>query len=143
MLRRSLAQRVGGFDLTLWNGDDYDYWFRLSREAQISKLASKAVLYRQLPGSVSRSPKERNFELEVVTRALERWGAKGPDGRGLSEAALQQRLESLRLAHGYAHLVNGKPQIAWQVYRTAALEHPLQAGHWIKAARAAVKMLAG
>lgn len=142
MLRRSLAERVGGFDLRLWNGDDYDYWIRLSREAQITKLASVGVLYRQLPGSVSRSPKDINFEFEVVSRALRQWGSAGPDGRSPAPAVLEQRLQSLQLAHGYAHLRNGKPSIAWQVYRDAALRNPLQAGLWLNAARAAVRMWA-
>ena len=141
MLRRSLAERVGSFDLTLWNGDDYDYWIRLSREAQITKLASVGVLYRQLPGSVSRTPKDMNFEYELVTRALRRWGAAGPDGRTPDAAVLNQRLEQLQLAHGYAHLKSGKASIAWQVYRDAALQRPWRAGYWLNAARAALKRM--
>lgn len=141
LLRRSLAERVGSFDLTLWNGDDYDYWIRLSREAQITKLGSVGVLYRQLPGSVSRTPKDMNFEYELVTRALRRWGSAGPDGRTPDPAVLDQRLRQLQLAHGYAHLKRGKAAIAWQVYRDAALQSPLRATHWINAARAAAKLL--
>lgn len=140
LLRRSLAERIGGFDLALWNGDDYDYWIRLSREAKISKLAAVGVLYRQLPGSVSRSPKDVNFEFEVISRALRQWGPVGPDGRAVDARRLAERLESLELAHGYAHLRSGKAEIAWQVYRAAALKHPLRPGHWLNALRARIRM---
>jgi glycosyltransferase involved in cell wall biosynthesis len=142
MLRRELAVRIGEFDLRLWNGDDYDYWLRLSREARITKLASVGVLYRQLPGSVSRSPKDVNFEYEVVTGALKRWGPAGPDGRSLPAQMLERRLQTLLLAHGYAHLRHGKPRIAWEVYYKVALKNPLRPRHWLNALRAAVRMIA-
>jgi len=51
MLRASMVRRIGGFDLALWNGDDYDYWLRASREGKITKLASVGALYRSAPGS--------------------------------------------------------------------------------------------
>jgi glycosyltransferase involved in cell wall biosynthesis len=142
LLRRSLAERVGGFDLALWNGDDYDYWIRLSREAKISKLASVGVLYRQLPGSVSRSPKEVNFELEVISRALRQWGPVGPDGRAVDARRLAERLEALELAHGYAHLQRGNPQIAWKVYCQAAKRRPTRLSYSLNAVKALWRLAA-
>lgn len=137
MLRGSMVRRIGGFDTGLWNGDDYDYWLRASREGRITKLASIGALYRILPQSVSRSPKERNFEHEVVSNAIARWGLVGPDGTAASPAQVQARLEDLELAHAYAHMTAGDPQVAWAVYRTALKRHPLRWRLWLNTARAA------
>jgi glycosyltransferase involved in cell wall biosynthesis len=139
MIRRSIVQRIGGFDLNLWNGDDYDYWLRLSREGRITRLKSIGALYRILPNSVSRSPKARNFEHEVVSMALQRWGRTGPDGTTCPEDAVRRRLERMELDHAYAHLLRGDAAIAWQGYRNALARHPLQPKLWLNAARAVLR----
>ena len=140
MLRSSILRRMGGFDLALWNGDDYDFWLRASREARITKLASQGVLYRSLPGSVSRSPKVTNFGHVVVQRAWDRWGPSCPGGSTVDVAKLKLRLEELELAHAYDHLNLGDPRIAFEVYRRAAASHPMQLKLWLNAARAAVRL---
>lgn len=139
MLRREMLQRIGGFDLSLWNGDDYDMWLRASREGKITKLASIGALYRILPGSVSFRPKPVNYEFEVVSRAANRWGLKGPDGQQADPARFRKRLDDLEVAHGYTHLVRGDPKVALETYCSAIGKHPLRAGLWVKAAQAALK----
>jgi glycosyltransferase involved in cell wall biosynthesis len=140
LLRASLARQVGPFDRSLRNGEDYDYWLRLSRVTPLHKLAAVGVLYRQLPGSESNTPKDTNFELTVVRRALERWGTSGPDGQQADPKALQRRLRSLELEHGYAHLRRGKAVIAWDTYRRAVRQQPWQLGHWKNAGLALAKL---
>jgi glycosyltransferase involved in cell wall biosynthesis len=139
MVRAAVVQKIGGYDLGLFNGDDYDYWLRISREGTITKLAKVGVLYRSLPGSVSRTPRVTNFEYEVLKRAVQRWGATGPDGSRVDSEALERRLESLQLAHAHTHLHAGDPQIALSVYRSALMRHPSQARLWFRAAQAAFK----
>lgn len=139
MVRAAVVQKIGGFDLGLFNGDDYDFWLRLSREGPITKLAKVGVLYRTLPGSVSRTPRATNFEYEVLKRAVQRWGLVGPDGSTADAAALDRRLEGLQLAHAHSHLHHGDPRVAWQVYRGAIARHPANLRLWANAAMAAAK----
>ena len=141
MLRRSVIDRIGTFDLTLYNGDDYDYWLRASREGRITKLASIGALYRVVANSVSRVPREIDYEHEVVKRAIGRWGLTGPDGGSANAIAMTLRLESLELAHAYGHLKLGNPRIALSVYRSAISRHPGDLKLWVNAARAAAKSL--
>jgi len=139
MLRNSMVKKIGGFDLGLWNGDDYDYWLRASREGKITKLSSIGALYRILPGSVSHRPKPTNYEFEVVSRAVARWGLVGPDGQQADSAQLQRRLDDLEIAHAYGHLLRGDPKVALKAYGQAIAKHPTRANLWINAARAALK----
>lgn len=141
MVRAAVVQKIGGFDLGLFNGDDYDYWLRISREGPITRLAKVGVLYRSLPGSVSRTPRATNFEYEVLQRALAKWGLTGPDGVSVDSAAIRARFERLELDHAYAHLHHGNPRIALAVYRNVAARHPTQIRHWLNTARAAMKAL--
>jgi glycosyltransferase involved in cell wall biosynthesis len=137
--RREAFDALGGLDTRLRAAFDYDFWLRLSREGPIAKLAKVGVLYRTLPGSVSRTPRATNFEYEVLKRAVQRWGLVGPDGSTADAAALDRRLEGLQLAHAHSHLHHGDPRVAWQVYRGAIARHPANLRLWANAARAAAK----
>lgn len=139
MMRGSVVRTIGDFDLRLWNGDDYDYWLRASREGQITKLASIGALYRILPNSVSRRPRETNYEYEVVKGALDRWGLRGPDGSQADATAVQRRLDELQLAHAYGHLLRGDAAMALRTYRQMLAKYPGQPRLWLNIARAALK----
>jgi len=132
MMRTQLVRTIGDFDVTMFNGDDYDYWIRASRAAKISRLKEIGALYRVVPGSVSRKPQERNFECEVVSRALERWGPTGPDGEKSDSAAIKSRLEGLVLSHSYANLLRGNPKVALAGYWSVLRNRPASARLWVK-----------
>lgn len=140
MLRASTVRSIGEFDVTMFNGDDYDYWIRASRVAQISKLKSIGALYRILPNSIARTPRITNFEYEVIQKALSRWGLTGPDGTTTAPDKMDQRLERLIFNHGYAHLQNGDPQLAFGAFRDILRRHPAKAKLWLYALRAFIKM---
>lgn len=139
MMRRSMVTSIGDFDLSLWNGEDYDYWIRASRLGKITKLASVGALYRILPQSVSRRPRETDYEYEVISRALGRWGLVGPDGARTDTATMHQRLDKLKLGHGYTHLLHGDPQVAYKAYRALLSNNPAQLRVWVRGAQAAWK----
>ena len=140
MLRASMVRQIGGFDLSLFNGDDYDYWLRASRAGKVTKLASVGALYRILAHSVSYKPRDINFEYEVVNRAANRFGLVGPDGTATSPAELQRRLESLELAHAYLHMQRGDPRVAYSSFRSVLARNPAQPRLWLSAARARAKL---
>ncbi len=139
MIRASVIRKVGDFDLRLWNGDDYDYWLRCSREGKITKLASIGALYRILPNSVSRRPRETNYEFEVVKSAIDRWGLAGPDGTPANPQAVSRRLDELQSAHAYGHLLRGDAALAYRTYRQLLGRHPTQPRLWLNTMRAALK----
>lgn len=141
MLRASTVQAIGEFDVSMFNGDDYDYWIRASRIAPISKLKSIGALYRILPNSVARTPRETNFEYEVIRKAVSRWGLIGPDGTVTDPVKMDQRFERLTLSHGYAHLQNGDPRLALGAFRELLRRHPAKVSLWLNALRASIKML--
>ena len=139
MLRVSVVRAVGEFDLGMFNGDDYDYWLRVSRVTRISKLRCAGVLYRVLPDSVSRKARVTNYEYEVIRSALARWGRVGPDGTETGARQMQDRLDRLAHQHGYAHLLHGDPQIALDTFRELLARHPLRPQLWLQFARALIK----
>ena len=142
MLRASLVQTLGGFDTSMFNGDDYDFWLRASREARISKLDCVGALYRTVAGSVSRKPRPTNFEYVVIRKALDRWGLTGPDGTRTDAAAMQRRLDALVFQYGYMHLLLGDPQIALESFTTLLKSRPMQPKLWLQAVRARLKVAA-
>lgn len=139
MLRASVVRIIGNFDITMFNGDDYDYWIRASRVAQISKLKCVGALYRILPTSVSRKLRAPNFEYEVIRKALSRWGPVGPDGTETDAGAINRRLAELAIRHGYAHLHDGDVRLGLAVFLDTLRRNPANPKLWIYAARAIIK----
>lgn len=141
MMRASVIREIGDFDASLFNGDDYDYWLRASRIAKISRLKGIGALYRVVPGSVSRKPRETNFEHVVISKAIGRWGLVGPDGTHTSKSLMDARLEQLVLSHGFDHLRGGDPRVALSAYGQTLRRHPLQLSLWVNALKALTKVV--
>lgn len=142
MVRAEVVRKVGDFDTGLWNGDDYDYWLRASRVAQVAKLERPGALYRMLPNSVSRKPRTVNAELDVLRQALSRWGRIGPDGRETPVADLQRRIDQLVLAHGRLHLQRGDASVALRSFQELLQRHPARPRLWLHTLLAAAKVAA-
>jgi glycosyltransferase involved in cell wall biosynthesis len=117
MLRASLVDMVGDFDVGLRVGEDYDYWLRLARIAKIHKLRGVGALYRISQSSATRYPHETNYEYVVVSRAVARWGLAGPDGTVTDAQKISDRLDKLIYRHGYSHYCAGDPLIALKAFR--------------------------
>ena len=123
LMRRDFGERVGGFDPGLRRGQDYDYWLRASRLTRIDRLDAPLALYRMQVAHDRKFP-DTNWELTVIRRAIERWGATGPDGRALSHADLRARLWALNYNFGYAHYQGGRYALARDAFVSALRERP-------------------
>jgi len=57
MFRREVTQRAGFYstDLAKRGPEDYDYWVRIARQFQLGNVPEPLILYRETPGSMSRS----------------------------------------------------------------------------------------
>lgn len=126
MIRREWVEKVGFFRAELINGEDYDYWLRLSRFTRIDKLAGVYSFYRGSPGSLTRSVKSVNYEYEVVRAALARWGRVAPDGAVLPKAQIERRLGKLAFDFAYAHLRDGSARIARRAALRALRHGPIK-----------------
>lgn len=90
LVRHALLTQAGGFDEALRIGEDWDLWLRLSRLTAILRVAQPLALYRMHPSSITKAPPDINYKSLVVTRAIERWGLAGPDGRCARRADIQR-----------------------------------------------------
>lgn len=126
MIRRSVVEQVGLFDTDLTIGEDYDYWLRASRVCQMRKLPGVFSYYRAAPASLTSTPKTRNFEYLVLTRALSRWGAVAPDGKELPRSAIRARLAKLSFDFAYAHLRSGSARLSRQASLMTLRHDPLR-----------------
>lgn len=130
LLQRALLDEVGVFDTTLRIGEDYDLWLRLSRVTRIERVARPLALYRQHPGSITRSLPQENYRGRVVQKALDTWGLQGPDGRSADAREVKQRLAGSWSEFAYAQLAAGEHAGARRSCRQALRIAPTHLPGW-------------
>lgn len=92
LVERRLLEELGGFDVNLRIGEDYDLWLRASRLTPILRLAQPLALYRHHPQGVTKRAPRANHKGQVVGQALSRWGLASPDGRLAPRRAVMRNL---------------------------------------------------
>lgn len=140
MLRRNIMVQVGEFDHALRRGQDYDYWFRLSRLTPVHKLNAVLSLYRIHPESITHQQHRANYPCLVIQKALDQWGRIGPDGSETPQAAIDAVLSRHWYNFATMHRVRGDAHIAFDAFVRSIRLRPLRVKAWVNAARSLVKM---
>lgn len=141
MVRREIIQQAGFFDTTLRRGQDYDYWFRLSRLAPIHKLKAVLSLYRIHAESITHKAHNINYPSVIIEKALAQWGRVGPDGTTTPQREIDAVLANHWFAYGYMHLKQGDPAIAVDSFIKCLRMTPLRVKAWVNLARSLVKRI--
>lgn len=126
MMRREIVAQVGDFDTSLINGEDYNYWLRVSRLCEIHKLTGIYSYYRASSNSLTSHPKHVNYGYLVIERALQEWGTTAPNGRSVNPERVQQHLYQLAMSFGYLHYHSGSAELAKQAFQTALKHYPFR-----------------
>jgi glycosyltransferase involved in cell wall biosynthesis len=71
IMRRSIAQRVGEFDVALFGPEDHDYWLRVAEVARIAILPLPLTGYRCVPGSLSKRAVAMEAGMVRILRKLD------------------------------------------------------------------------
>jgi glycosyltransferase involved in cell wall biosynthesis len=130
LMRKEVVDRTGKMSTHLVNGEDYDYWLRVSRNYEIHKLRDVVALYRIRPESLARKVYQKNYELEVVESALKTWGAASPDGTTVTAKQLERRIANLCFDFAYRHFHGGDVRIAQRASIRAIRTRPLWPTGW-------------
>jgi hypothetical protein len=70
-IRRAALEDVGGFDETLWSGQDTDLWWRLAKRWQMVGVAETLVVVRELASSLSRGRGTKTDRLKRLSVWIE------------------------------------------------------------------------
>lgn len=119
LIRRSIVDQIGLFDVGLLRGQDLDYWLRMSRVTEIHKLRATLSAYRLYEGSATTRPTSANYRALVIEQALSRWGLSDPSGRAAKLQDVHKILAASWSQFGYMHFRKGSPKIAFESFRRA------------------------
>jgi hypothetical protein len=137
MMRRTLFDELGGFDETLPQGQDYEFWLRASRLTPVAKLCVALEVYCIRAGSVTTIPKSVNYGALVLERAIATWGGTGPNGRTTPDWKIRRLLAERWSNFAYRHaFLGGDPHISVPAFLRALSLEPLRTRTWINLARA-------
>ena len=116
MVRRSVVDAIGDFNTSLRQAEDYDFWLKASRVAEMHALDGPVALYRIHPASAMHRLAPDNALVNVLHAARLRWGLKGPGGDSLNARAFQRRMAQIQFDHGYAHFWQGNRSVARRAF---------------------------
>jgi glycosyltransferase involved in cell wall biosynthesis len=71
LLRRDVAERVGGFDTALSGPEDHDYWLRAADVAAVALIPLMLTGYRTVPQSLSKRAASMEAGMRQVLRKLD------------------------------------------------------------------------
>lgn len=121
VVRRSVYEAVGGFNESMRQGEDYDFWLKASRIAQMHSLDGAVALYRIHPASAMHRLSPHNHLASLLKAASMRWGLAAQGGPSLSPKAFDERLGSVHFDHAYSHYWHGDRTVArgafWQALK--------------------------
>jgi glycosyltransferase involved in cell wall biosynthesis len=139
MMRRDLAQALGGFDAGLEHGEDYDLWIRAAWQSPVAVVGAVLVRVRVHPGSFSRDPvrARRNW-----MKLYDKLSRLAPDAADRAYARELKAVNALRLGALLARQPAGRGE-AWQLLRRHGLAVLLHPGQWGYVARACIALLLG
>ncbi|MDZ4098963.1 MAG: glycosyltransferase family A protein [Methylophilaceae bacterium] len=119
VVRREVYAAIGGFNESMRQGEDYDFWLKASRVAEMHSLAGEVALYRIHGSSAMHRLSEENHLAALLKSAYMRWGIVSPDGTRLLESAFKKRICSVYFDHGYRHYWHGSLPVARKAFWAA------------------------
>lgn len=107
VIRRSIYESVGGFNESMRQAEDYDFWLKASRLMEMHSLVGAVALYRIHPASAMHRLANESMLAVLLTSARLRWGLSQNNGQMMSAQQFSQRLGSVYFDHGYSHYWQG------------------------------------
>ena len=121
VIRRSIYYQIGEFNEAMRIGEDYDFWLRASRVAEMHSLNGPVALYRIHAASAMHKVARENHMATLLRSADIRWGISNPDQTSLIRNEFESRLAMTHFGHGYLHFWHGHLEIAKQSFKRALM----------------------
>jgi glycosyltransferase involved in cell wall biosynthesis len=121
VIRRSVYYQIGGFNEAMRIGEDYDFWLRAARVAEMHSLDGDVAFYRIHNASAMHKLSRDNHMANLLKSADVRWGLTNPDQTSVSRQEFDARLAKVHFGHGYLHFWHGQLEVAQKAFLEAFL----------------------
>jgi len=148
LVRRSIAEEAGGFDASLAQMEDWDFWVRCAMRSRFAFIPEHLVDYRQRAGGKSRRLAERRRVGEAILRKFETYHQQGLlDAATLarSKSNMREGLNALELQAAWSNYAAGDCREALIGFVRASARDPralLNYGQWAATVKCVTRMLA-
>jgi len=117
VVRRSVYEAIGGFNESMRQGEDYDFWLKASRIAQMHSLDGDVALYRIHSASAMHRLSQENQLSILLKMATMRWGLADQHGNHAPQASFKKRVAITHFDHAYSHFWHGDLAVARRHFR--------------------------
>ncbi len=125
MFRSEVFGKCGVFDEALPYSEDWELWFRISREYMMMQLRRPYTLYRQHLQQGNLIVRDIDYRTDLLTAAEKKWGLCSRDGRCTARRQFFSRLAKYHAAYGLHHLQAGNVSTASKSLLKAWKNDPL------------------
>lgn len=126
MFRAEVFDKCGAFIEDLSYSEDWELWFRISREYQLIGLRRPMTLYRQHAEQGFRVMRDFDYRTDLLERTARQWGLCSRDGRCVSRRRFRNQLATYHISFALGHLQSGKRSIAIRSFLKAWLTCPMK-----------------
>lgn len=119
VIRRGVYEAIGGFDESMRQGEDYDFWLKSSRISEMHSLNGPVALYRIHGASAMHKLSDENHLANLIKVATLRWSASYRPSDDITNHEIKRRLGEAHFTHGYAHYWSGSKLIAKKSFSKA------------------------
>ncbi|ART54021.1 glycosyl transferase family 2 [Acidovorax carolinensis] len=119
VIRRGVYEAIGGFDESMRQGEDYDFWLKSSRISEMHSLNGPVALYRIHGASAMHKLSDENHLANLIKVATLRWSASYRPSEDITNHEIKRRLGEAHFTHGYAHYWSGSKLIAKKSFSKA------------------------
>lgn len=117
VVRRSVYEAIGGFNEAMRQGEDYDFWLKASRIAQMHSLDGNVALYRIHSASAMHRLSKDNQLSILLKMATMRWGLSDQHGNQAPSTTFKKRVAITHFDHAYSHFWHGDLAVARRYFR--------------------------
>lgn len=126
MFRAEVFEKCGNFIEALSYSEDWELWFRISREYQLISLPRPMTLYRQHAEQGFRVMRDFDYRTDLLARTAKKWGLCSRDGRCVTRRQFRNQLAAYHISFALGHLQSGKRSIALRSFFKAWLVCPMK-----------------
>ncbi|MFA9461277.1 glycosyltransferase [Thiohalorhabdus methylotrophus] len=131
MLRSSLIESIGYFKENLEQGEDFEFWLRISLISEIHMLDQTMALFRKTGKNTTSECPDKNYAADIIEESIKKWGITNPDGSRANTKRIKRNLSQLWFLYGWKNKNAKRYYVSFISFLKSSCYDPSKPKTWI------------